>query len=197
MATIGMSITKATSWRGETQEFSNVYHYNGLVPTEEDVPAILASLRDVEKPLHGSNVNFVRGALWGPTEQGKAASKMIDTVKWDFQTGSGGAATNAYYKEAAILIQWYLGRYGTRNRKQYLRKWIHPVNSSIVSVSMVTGDAKWGTTPAAIAAYITAVTQFTPSGAPSAGSYQLGTREGRPAGAGVLYPYLEHRQFGR
>lgn len=110
---------------------------------------------------------------------------------------SGTGALNPespWYPELAYMIYWPLGRYGSRNRPQYLRKWIHTGKN--VSVMPADGSRFTGTPGAIVQGYIDAVTAVDPAGVD--GPYELCTEDGRqPIGPGKLYPYLEHRQIGQ
>lgn len=192
MATFGVSITKEIEWRGGMQEFSNVYHYNTDVAENFTDEAVIAELVRLEKTIHSTNVDFKIGRTWGPTHTGQENSVMRQIVDLD-GSGAVSPATN-FYRELAVLIIWPLGRYGTRNRPQFLRKWLH-LDRNI-------GYDTSGSTPLAVAPvqsivdYIEGVTVLDPSIFP--GQVELSTWEGRePTGPGRVYEYLEHRQLGR
>jgi hypothetical protein len=121
---------------------------------------------------------------------------MVSSLDWSFHPGTNPMAGTSYYREAAMLVQWYLGRYGTRNRRQFMRKWIHPFGGSIVPATVVDGTTKFASVPSDFQVYMDRVTSLDPPSA-GLGPYQLCTKEGRSGGAATLYPYLEHRQFGR
>lgn len=199
MAQCGVSITKSLPWRDGRAEFSNVYHYNTELlgmPTEAEGELIIDRLRAIEQPIHTSDVQFVEGRLWGPTGQGPTASKMIASKSLAGNGGLQASVTN-FYKEFALMIYWPLGRYGLRNRKQFLRKWIHPGSLMGVVSTALDGHSQISVTPPAILTYINDVTTLVVSNVP-ASPLELCTEEGKqPIGPGKLYPYLEHRQFGR
>jgi hypothetical protein len=199
MAQFGASITKDAVWRGSRVRWSNRYHFIGDVNVllEAEMLTILDALRDIEKPVHSPDVSFVEGKLWGPTGVGQAASLMRASRNWTAQVGTAPTATQPIYRECAFLIQWPLGRYGSKNRPQFLRKWLHPYTNFGLSVNETAGVSPIGSTPAAIATYRGNAAALVVSGV--AGSpFPLCTREGRqPIQTGSLYSYLEHRQFGR
>lgn len=189
MAVFGVSITKSMEWRGAQQEFSNVYHYQTAVGQPFDDEGIIAAVVAAERPLHATSVTFETGRTWGPTENGPAASVMREIVDL---SGQGGATplTNAY-KETALLISWPLGRYGSRNRPQFLRKWLHTLASGGRGLD---GSSRSDVSPQNVLDYIAAVTALSD---PAFGDLDLCTADGRvPVGPAVQYPYLEHRQLG-
>ena len=198
MATIGVSITKSCPWRGGVAEFSNVYHYNRATPPESgaEAQAIINAVRELERPVHAVEVKFLRAKIWGPTGVGAGASLMIDDAVW---TGIAGlaASTTGFYKELAYLIQWPLGRYGSRNRRQYLRKWLHTCSSLGATVGQQDGSSVITPVPTALATYITSAASLTVTGSTES-PLELVSESGKlPVSPGSMYPFLEHHQFGR
>lgn len=191
MAVFAVAITKSIPWRGGPQEFSNVYHFETGFSEPFDDLAVIADLVAMEKLVHGQTIDFVRARSWGPTDEGPAASVMREVVPL---SGTGAVpVSGTMYRECAILISIPLGRYGTRNRPQYLRKWLHC-------------DTTHGYDPRGLVRLTTpseALTDYMDD-LGSAGQrfwnlngYQLCTADGRtPIGDPYPYPYLEHRQLG-
>lgn len=123
MAAYAFSITKRVTWRGQAEEFSNVYHFDiDNVPDEEKCLATLNKLADEEKKIHANVVTFVRGRAYGPTDSGPAANIMRAVA--DFSgTGTLIPAGMIPY-ELAVVVQFYVGR-GPRGGKQFIRKYFH------------------------------------------------------------------------
>lgn len=191
MAVFAVSITKQKSWRGENQEFSNVYHYRTDVAEPFNDQGVVDALVAAESPLFGSSTQFVRARTWGPTDGSPADSVMREVI--DLNQSGTGASNTSFYKEFAAMVYWPLGRYGSRNRPQYLRKWLHIDSPLGYDTS---GSTPLTTTPVVIQDYIDAVTEIVL--AVDIDGYELCTSTGRvPTGPGTHYPYLEHRQFGR
>lgn len=190
MSVFALSVTKQFTWRGEAQNFSNVYHFlTGVGETFDDGLA----LDDViagERAIHATTVNFVQARTWGPVDG--APSANVTRVIRDLSSVGLAAATSNWYREFALLIVWPLGRYGSRNRPQFLRKWLHTESlNSITGAGFLTGNSQ-GTISAALTGYINDVTSVGP------GPYDLCSASGHlPTGPGFLYPYLEHHQLGR
>jgi hypothetical protein len=188
---IGAAITKSLVWRGQEQEFSNVYHYETetLEPGRDE--AILDKLVQLERTIHTNGVTFKKGRTWGPAD-GTAAANVTRAIK-DY-TGTG-SLTNAglFYREFAVLVIWPLGRYGTRNRPQYLRKWLHTLTPHGHDLN---GTQPIGIVPQVMLDYISKVTVLDPT--VFSDGVELCTMNGRkPIGTGKMYNYLEHRQLGR
>lgn len=95
-----------------------------------------------------------------------------------------------------MLIYWPLGRYGSKNRPQFLRKWHHVGNNQMITASIQDGSTPFGAISGAALTYANAVTNLVPP-APVSGTFQLCGPQGHIPGSALLYPYLEHRQFGR
>lgn len=133
MARIGVSITKSTSFRGATQEFSNVYFYDtsGL-PDETQAEAFIDNLTSLEKTFHSTAVTFVRGRVWSQTGD-KATSNMI---KQKNLSGTGARTTMASLDpERAFLFRLRAGS-DSRGNPVYLRKWYHPVGQFNTTVTI-------------------------------------------------------------
>ena len=194
MAGWAYSIRKSTSWRGKTQSFSNLYHYDVSGFSTGDHQNVLTALKAAEVPVHSTAVNFVEGRAWGPVDSQGRGGSMVDGVIF---SGTGSATQDlSIYKELAILCTWALGRYGSRNRPQFMRKWLHTMSLFGGTNPPINGATAAASTPAAITTYMAAVRVLTPTGGGTA--VNLMTPSGHfPLGAGAMYPYLEHHQFGR
>lgn len=136
MARIGVSITKNTSFRNSTQEFSNVYYFevSGL-PSIAQADTFIDNLTALEKTFHGTSVNFVRGRCWsqGATP---AASEMISQKNL---SGTGArAAASSLDKERAWLFRIRAG-VDSRGNPVYLRKWYHACGEFVLSQGVATG----------------------------------------------------------
>lgn len=194
MAVFGVSITKRIAWRGGQEEFSNVYHYHTSEGQTFPDDAVIDELVRLEKLIFASNTTFTLARTWGPTDQGPVAS-VTRTIR-DL-TGPGSATAHASaYRECAILVSWPLGRYGTRNRPQFLRKYLHTSASHGYDV---TGASALPSQPAVttpLGEYIAGVRVLNPAG--FVGGLDLATAGDRiNTGPGLAYPYLEHRQFNQ
>lgn len=112
---------------------------------------------------------------------------------------SGGGALTVeanWYRECASLIVWPLGRYGVKNRPQFMRKWYHRMSVIGHTSSSLNGDTDISPATGALASGITTVASLTPTGGGPA--LPLQTPSGHtPTAPGYLYKYLEHHQFGR
>jgi hypothetical protein len=196
MAVFAFSIEKNTPWRGQTQGFSNVYHYdlNTDEPSEAVLDSILTQLKSAEQAIHATTVNFAIGRAWGPVANDGSGGRMRLVKNF---TGTGTATNpSGWYKELAFLVIFPLGRYGERNRPQFLRKWLRLQQDLGFTATYKDGSTAFASTPASINTYANAVKTVTQgSGGPptslcnAAGNHSADTHQ--------LYPYLEHRQFGR
>ncbi len=120
---VAVAITKQTTWHGATEQYSNVYHFDG--PPVDGAPAslwtgLINDLTAAEKPIHGTNVTFKTGRVWsvGGTKQENVTLALIDL------TGTGSGSAIKYFKEAAVLVEWECARLNIDGRKVYLRKYI-------------------------------------------------------------------------
>jgi len=123
MAPFGFQITKKVTWRGQDEFFSNVYHYDmGSTLSQAQGQAMLDAIVAAERPAFGTNVTFVQGRAFGPTDQGKAANLMVAIV--DYASLGTQAGTSNMPREMTVVVDNYIGR-GPAGRKQFLRKYLH------------------------------------------------------------------------
>lgn len=125
MAPYGVQVTKQVQWRGKQEQFSNVYHYDvsGIQLDqgwEDFANAVVAK----DKAAHSGNVTYSTVRVYGPTNQGAAAN--VTRYVGDLSgAGTGGFSGASIYKEATIVVQAYLGRSPTTQRKRFARKYYH------------------------------------------------------------------------
>lgn len=197
MATIGISITKSTSFRGSTQEFSNVYYYTGgSTPTATQADSLIDELVVMEKTFHSTLVTFVRGRLWSQT--GSASTNNMISQK--NLSGTGARATvSSFDKERAFLFRLRAGN-DSRGQPVYLRKWFHACGSFSSSVTM-SGSILDNTGSFSSADKTALVTQLGTIGSltSAAGPWSLCAKSGRQPDAGATWTphsFLEHHQLG-
>jgi hypothetical protein len=198
MVRIGVSITKSTTFRNSTQEFSNVYYFEGNLglPTAAEADTLLDQLKGIEVGFHSSSVSFVRGRLWSAGGT-KAENEMISQKQF---TGTGSTTTNGSMdKERAFLIQARAGS-DSRGKPVYLRKWYHSCGNGpggqVVQTNQLQQTGGFSTTEQN--AIGTAVGNISPIGT-GGKSYVICSKQGRGLSGGVGWkghPFLEHHQFG-
>lgn len=124
---IGVSVTKQTAWRGGSEEFANVYHYD--TPAGMSSSLLVQEVVRLERTLvFPAQVSFVRADAWGPTDQGKLASEMLHQVELG-ETGEAAIPAPAVIgpKEMTVLVSWATGRKNVRGNPIFLRKYYHVV----------------------------------------------------------------------
>lgn len=135
MPRVGISITKQISFRGATQEFSNVYYYEmGTLPDASGAATMINNLVTLEKTFHSTAVTFTKGRCWKETGD-KTTSEMINQVNLS-GTGSGSTVTSMD-RERAFLFRLRAG-IDTRGNPVYLRKWYHSCGNFVGSVAVST-----------------------------------------------------------
>lgn len=197
MARIGISITKSTSFRNSTQEFTNVYYYDGgTTPTIAQADALIDDLTAVEKTFHSTAVTFVRGRLW-TAGGGAGANNMISQKNL---SGTGArASVNSFDKERAFLFRLRAGN-DSRGQPVYLRKWFHACGAfySGQTVNSTQLDQTGGFSGAEKTAMIAAMNSIGGLGG-GAGPWVLCAKSGRLPTAGETWQshnFLEHHQLG-
>lgn len=198
MARIGVSITKSTSFRNSTQEFSNVYYFTngaGGLPDATQAEAIIDALTAQEKSFHSTSVTFVRGRLWSQVGS-QAGNNMIAQKNL---TGTGARAAGTYDKERAFLFRVRAG-VDVRGQPVYLRKWFHACGE-FVAGSAPSGNVLQNTSGFSSAErtaqvnQMIGVTSFTAGGS----TWNIVAKSGREPNAGApweAHQFLEHHQLG-
>jgi hypothetical protein len=198
VARIGVSITKSVSFRGGTQEFSNVYYYQTnlmSLPSESQALAAIDDITAAEKQLHSTQVTFVRGRLW--SQEGSAAANNMIAQKNLSGTGARNVSSG-FDRERAYLVRL---RAGTDSRGQpvYLRKWYHScgfIAAISLSTQVMEQTAQFSTADKAlIVAAVAGLKTLTIASI----SWKLCSKSGRDFGSGEEFQshnYLEHHQLG-
>lgn len=90
---IGISITKKTPFRDSSQEWSNVYYYDGLAGTPDQAAAnnLIDELVTREKAIHTTDVTFVKGRCWSQIGD-KTQNEMLSQKDL---SGTGSAVAQA------------------------------------------------------------------------------------------------------
>jgi hypothetical protein len=141
MAPYAVEVTMATSWKGISEEFSNLFHYNTPVITTEGGWAALANAVVAElKPIHSSVVTFKRVRIYGPTDGPKEENQMRYVADL---SGAGTLAGSVFLNPELAVVGWvYVGR-GPKGGKQILRKFLHTAQLPTGAA----GNAALGTAP--------------------------------------------------
>jgi len=197
MARVGVSITKSCSFRGSTQEFSNVYYYeiDGL-PDATEAEGLIDNIVQIEKSFHSVQVTFVRGRCWsaGGTE---SQNNMI--VQKNL-TGTGARTlVSGMDKERAFLVRLRAGN-DSRGNPVYLRKWFHACGNFYSGQAVSSGQLEQTTalSPTEKTNIQNAVNPLK-SVAVGLSVYILQSKSGRNFSVGadfVSHNWIEHHQLG-
>lgn len=198
MAPYGVAITKSANWRGAEEEFSNVYHYDiNPAPDEDKAAALINAIVAQEKTTHTNLVLFKRARLFGPTDQGPAANKMIAVVDL---LGTGTYVVDGPIPyEMSVVCQIYIGR-GPAGGKRFIRKYYHTCGLAGITAG---GHPQLGNAALPSGAKVNASTclQNLKSITVEGDTMELCTPDGThiPADGGdvLTLPYLHVRQFRR
>lgn len=197
MARIGVSITKSVTFRGATQEFSNVYYYQGgTLPDASGADAIIDAIVAAEKSWHSTVVTFVRGRLW--SQEGSPAANNMISQKNLSGTGTQNADASLD-RERAYLFRIRAG-VDVRGNPVYLRKWYH--SCGVFDVAVGLSAALTGNTGAfssgqrtTMSTKVDGLKNLSQAG----GGWSLCAKGGRNFNAGenfLAHQYLEHHQLG-
>lgn len=189
MARVKVQITKRASFQGKSNEWSNVYTYEVNSTSEGDMAALVSVVKNNEQTIHGSDVEFVRAAVWS---LGWVSNTMIYTITWTNTWGSQIANQNMY-QECAVLVQWPLPRSvsGGKSRYRALKKWYHTNHSHGYTLNGRQARGAFEISEPLPAAMVTLTS-------PGIAGAKLCNDGGEtPTQAFQLGQYLEHRQFPR
>lgn len=190
-----VSITKSFDYRGRKEEVSNVYTFsNAMAAGAIDAGALILKVRDIERPVYGSEASFISGRCWLHVPGNKAASRMLENLNWNGIVGTLGTGQLIPH-EATILYRWPLGRYGENNRNQFLQKWHHCLRANNVDTSTLRGASALGAAPAEWNTYGSSMRQFVTSQGTDGDFFLATDADRRPLTNGSWYNYVEHRQF--
>lgn len=192
MARIALAILKRTSFRGATQHFSNVYHYNVLVlPSATQADALIDEVTATERALHSGAVTFVKGNVW--SAGGNKSENQMITEKG--LSGVGDSVTvQSFDRERAFLVMWPAG-FDSRGLPVYLRKWYHSCGAC--NGNSPSNDNMANTTELATAARTSIANKADENRVLAAGEYELASETGRTVTGPVsCHRWLEHRQLG-
>jgi hypothetical protein len=198
MARIGISITKSVSFRGATQEFSNVYYYQNAagLPNEATAGGLIDEIVADEKTWHSTAVTFVRGRCW--SQEGSPAANQMINQKNLSGTGTQSQNTN-FDRERAFLLRLRAGN-DSRGNPVYLRKWYHSCGefdaAAPVSAAILSNTASFSTAQRnAIAAKVDPLISI----GEGVEEWHICSKNGRgitPNSLWLAHAYLEHRQLG-
>lgn len=197
MARIGVSLTKSCSFRGGTQEFSNVYYYDlAALPSEAAAESFIDNLTTLEKTFHSTQVTFVRGRVW--SQIGTPSQNNMIKQKNLSGTGARAAVTNLD-KERAYLLRLRAGN-DSRGNPVYLRKWYHSCGVFYTGLSVTQSILEnTGGFSSTERDNMRTQMQAIGDGNGSPGSPALCAKSGRFATAGeqwLAHQFLEHHQLG-
>lgn len=195
MALRYIAIEKSSGFQGHVETWSNVYLYDTGADSAGAYNTIIDSIVLSEKTVHGQNVNFNLARVYTT----KGLNGIEDTghmLHIKNLTGTGdNSATNAIYKELAVLVKWPLPRKTNLaglliGRERSLKKWLHVCTAfHIGGFGAAVGDTQISKT--AFLTYGNAVMS------PGSGT-NLCAPDGTHATANpVVHDFLEHRQFPR
>jgi hypothetical protein len=197
MPRIGISITKSTSYRNSTQEFSNVYYFEltGTLPNQTQAEGFIDEQVNKERPVHSSAVTFVRGRCWSQIGD-KTQNEMIAQKNLSGTGASAGSTTMD--KERAVLIRLRAG-VDSRGNPVYFRKWYHCCGSfgsvGFTSAHLQQTSGLSQGERDSITSQVSTIFEIGTSG----GAGKICSKNGRAPTAGQpiqAHQFLEHHQLG-
>lgn len=133
MAAPGVVLYKTFTWRGETEEWGNTYHFAGDPPSAAaDWRSLVDALVTLEKACLCDTVTIERAICYEDTDHSSVysydLSAFAGTVPGTFVTSTGGGTVQE--GGSAYMARWDTGRRSTKGKPIYLRKYWHPAYSA-------------------------------------------------------------------
>lgn len=146
VAASGVVIYKTFSYRGETEEWGNTYHFVGDPPgTPSDWRDLVDDLITLEKTCVCNTVTIERAICYEDTDHSSVysydLSAFAGTVAGTYNVSTGGG--EAQEGGTSYMARWDTGRRSSKGKAIYLRKYWHPAIASgsapdVVQASLVT-----------------------------------------------------------
>jgi hypothetical protein len=143
VAAPGVVLYKTFSYRGETEEWGNTYHFVGSAPsTPADWRDLVDALVDLEKTVLGTQVTIERAICYEDTDDPSVysydlsafAGTVDGTYNWGFLGGIPQEGGTSY------MARWNTGRVSSKGRAIYLRKYWHPAFGTSAAPDAVEPD---------------------------------------------------------
>lgn len=158
MATPGVVLIKSFTYRGNPEEWSNGYHFQGDPPDDNAgwrdlVDALIA----IEKPVYPPHVTVVRAICYedfSPHHDAVYTYILADfggVVPGTLSVGTGGTECPG---DDAVFAGWKTSRVSSKGKPVWLRKYFHPAvldNTTRDNVYGAQGDALDAYGPAVVA----------------------------------------------
>lgn len=130
MATPGVVLIKTFSYRGNPEEWSNAYHFQGDAPANNaDWRSLVDDLITIEKPVYPATVSVVRAICYedlSPHHDAVYTYILADfdgNVPGTLTFGGGGTECPG---DDAVFAGWKTDRVSSRGKPVWLRKYFHP-----------------------------------------------------------------------
>jgi hypothetical protein len=129
--TPSITIIKEFSYRGDPEEYSNTYHFEGTTPTDTAAWKALAdAIIAAERSCYDSTVTWVRAYGYVAGNENSVAQIDYEVAPNVVLAGTGtGWGGNKLPGDAAATTRWYTGQNSSRGKKVYCRKYWHPVHA--------------------------------------------------------------------
>lgn len=190
MANKGLKTIKRFTYRGQLEEWSNLYHFSDALPADAAawrtlVDAFVAE----EKKIFSNMTNIVRAYGYDDTDHPAIftvdyAALSINNVG-TFVPSSGPPLPG----DVAATVRWATTKVNSRGRKVYLRKYYHDVYENSGGDRDTLNSSQQG--------LMQAFAGKLSSGSLTGATFTLCGPDGTDAGAAAVNPYLTTRTLKR
>lgn len=133
MAAPGVVLYKTFTWRGDTEEWGNTYHFVGSAPT---TPSgwrdLVDALVTLEEQVLSEHVTIERAICYEDTDHSSVYSYDLSAFSGTVTGQINPTTEGAISQEGgtAYMARWDTGRRSTKGKPIYLRKYWHPALST-------------------------------------------------------------------
>jgi len=128
--TVGLTIIKKFTYRGNPEEWSNSYWLTGATPADSAAwRTLFDEINAAERTCYPSVVSVVAGYGYNSTSDSATAIWSVDMTVSPNTPPVGLASHSGMVPgpgDSASWVRWGLNRYNSKGKRIYLRKYFHP-----------------------------------------------------------------------
>lgn len=148
MAAPGITVVKSFTYRGHPEEWSNTYHFQGSAPTAAaDWRSLCDDFIALEKTILLTSVTILRVICYADTDDSSVYSYDLAAYAGTVAGTQALGTLSAVAQEGDTVyeIRWGTGRFTSKAKPIYLRKYLHPGVSDELTPDLIADPLKFYT----------------------------------------------------